>query len=74
MAGVLPAERRRWPVGSNYAEISEKIQKAGRKLLSEGKVERIIGFGRGEFTGEITPIFVTEPERAKELLFTPNAI
>lgn len=59
-------------MGSNCAEISEKIQKAGRKLLSEGKVERIIGFGRGEFTGEITPIFVTEPERAKELLFTPE--
>jgi len=59
-------------VGNNYSEISKKIQETGRKLLSEGKVERIIGFGRGEFTGQITPIFVTESERAEELLFTPE--
>ncbi len=57
---------------NKYLEISKKIQEESRKLLSEGKVERIIGFGRGEFTKEITPIFVSDPDRADELLFTPE--
>lgn len=57
---------------TNYSEISKKIQEISRQLLEEGRVDRVIGFERGEFTGEMTPVLITDPEEAENLLFNPE--
>jgi formate dehydrogenase (coenzyme F420) beta subunit len=56
-------------VKNSYEKMTEDIQKIAAEILREEKVARVIGYGKEEYTGEISPIFITRPEESKELLF-----
>ena len=58
---------------NKFEEITAEIQKIAEKLLKEEKVEKIIGFGKGLFTDEITPIFVSRLKDVDRLIFSPKA-
>jgi len=60
-------------VEAYYKEITDEIQKIAYKLLDEGKVDKIIGFGKGEFTDEVTPVFIVNKENVDKLLFSEKA-
>jgi len=57
---------------SNYDSISQEISEIAKKLLKESKVDKVIGFGLGRFTKEITPIFIKKAEDADRLIFNKN--
>ena len=58
---------------NKFKEITTEIQEIAEKLLKEKEVEKIIGFGKGLFTDEITPIFVSRLKDVERLIFSPNA-
>jgi len=58
---------------SNYEKVTEEIQEIASKLLKEDEVDKIIGFGKGLFSKEVTPIFVSREEDVNRLLFSPEA-
>lgn len=58
---------------NRYEKITEDIQEIAKKLLENKEVEKVIGFGKGMFTDEVTPIFVSRLEDVKRLIFSPEA-
>ena len=61
------------PQLKKYEKITEEIVEIAEKLLKENKVEKVIGFGIGIFTEEVTPIFISKPEDADRLVFNSKA-
>ena len=51
------------------ATATEQLQRAGADLLSEGKLDLVIGYGRDEASQFSSPVFVRKPEEADRLVF-----
>ncbi len=49
--------------------ITEKIRAAAKELLEKGEVETVIGWERGTFWYNSTPVFISKPEQADRLVF-----
>lgn len=61
------------PQLKKYKKITDEIIEIAKRLLEEKEVEKVIGFGIGEFTQEVTPIFISSPEQADRLVFNSKA-
>lgn len=48
-----------------------ELQKAAKELLEKGDANVVIGYGAGSRPNAATPVFITDPARAGELVFTP---
>jgi hypothetical protein len=59
---------------SCYAAATEAIRAEATKLLSEGAVTAVIGYLPGRRKGSAVPAIVTDPDQAKELIFTPACV
>lgn len=57
----------------NYDQITEEIREIAKKLLEEKTVDKVIGFGLGTINHEMTPLFISNPEDAKRLVFNKNS-
>ncbi len=51
----------------------DEIREIARKLMEEETVERVIGYGKADFTEEMTPVFITSPEEVEKLLFNEKS-
>ncbi len=58
---------------SSYEKVTDEIRSIAEKLLKEEEVEKIIGFGKGLFSDEVTPIFVSRLKDVDRLIFSPQA-
>ncbi len=52
----------------------EDLRKEAERVLAEGIVRYVIGFGRGTNGALTIPLFITEPERARELVWNPLCV
>jgi formate dehydrogenase subunit beta len=52
--------------------VEKEIRKVARALLREGKVDLVIGYGRGTLPLRSTPCFITDEGGADELIWDPN--
>ena len=52
--------------------MEQEIRKAARDLLREGKVDLVIGHGRGTLPLRSTPCFITDEGGADELIWDPS--
>lgn len=57
-----------------YASATEAIRAEAARLLAEGKVAAVIGYLPGRRKGSAIPGIVTDPDRAKELVFSPSCV
>jgi formate dehydrogenase subunit beta len=57
-----------------YASATEAIRKEAERLLIEGKVAAVIGYLPGRRKGSAVPGIVTDPDKAKELIFAPACV
>jgi ferredoxin len=57
-----------------YAAATDAIRAEATKLLSEGAVTAVIGYLPGRRKGSAVPAIVTDPEKAKALIFTPACV
>ncbi len=57
-----------------YAATTEAIRTEAAKLLTEGKVAAVVGYIPGRRKGTAIPGIVTDPEQAKDLLFSPACV
>ncbi|MGI5832342.1 MAG: 4Fe-4S dicluster domain-containing protein [Thermoguttaceae bacterium] len=48
-----------------------QLREAAAKLLREGKVKVVIGYGQTK-TGRVTPVFITRPEDAEQLVWNSD--
>jgi ferredoxin len=53
-------------------EKTEKIREAAKKLLSEGKVDLVMGWKKASVPLSCAPVFARTPEEADELIFDGN--
>ena len=51
---------------------TERIQEAARRLLSENRVDAVIGFRKGTVPFMNEPVFVKSPDRVKQLFWDSN--
>lgn len=49
--------------------ITEKLRDTCRRLLTEGTVDVVIGYGQPKEDGPVHPVFITKPEDADQLVF-----
>ena len=49
--------------------VQEQIRSISRELLSEGKVDLVIGYGAGTLPGTTAPVFITNPDDADRLVW-----
>lgn len=54
--------------------IQDKLRERARALLESGEVGYIIGWGKGRFENQTTPLFISDPARADELVFNEYCI
>lgn len=59
---------------SCYTAATDAIRKEAARLLAEQKVAAVIGYLPGRRKGSAAPAIVTDPEKAKELVFTPACV
>ncbi len=59
---------------SCYATASDAIRKEAKRLLTEGSVAAVIGYKSGRRAGSAQPAIVTDPDKAKELIFSPACV
>lgn len=59
---------------TGYAAVTDAIRKEAERLLSEGAVAAVIGYLPGRRKGSAVPGIVTDPEKAKELIFSPACV
>ena len=48
-----------------------QLREAAAKLLREGKVKVVIGYGQTK-TGRVTPVFITRPEDTEQLVWNSD--
>ena len=48
--------------------IEESIRNRSRQLLESGEVAEVIAWGNGRFKNQTTPLFITDPDRASEIV------
>lgn len=56
------------------SDITAKLQETAKKLLEDGTVGYIIGWGATRFDDRTTPVFITNPEDAKNLVWNKYCI
>ena len=49
--------------------MTEKIRKIAKEALLNNKVQMVIGWEKGDFSFESTPVFITEVEKVDSLIF-----
>lgn len=54
---------------NNYKKLTEEIRGFAFELLKDGKVDRVIGYGKEEYSGEVTPLFISAPDESNQLIF-----
>lgn len=57
---------------ANNEQIIKKIREISTSLLDEDRVDKVIGYGTGDFSDEITPVFITDSSRTSKLIFNEN--
>ncbi|MGB8952384.1 MAG: 4Fe-4S dicluster domain-containing protein [Candidatus Aminicenantales bacterium] len=50
----------------------ENLREEAKKLLKEGKVKYIIGYGQGTDGWKANPVFITKPEDVEKLVWNPT--
>jgi len=55
----------------NNAETQQKIRDEAKRLLESGEVYLVIGFEEGSTRARCTPAFITKPEDADKLVWSP---
>ena len=59
---------------SHCAAATSAIRIEAAKLLSEGTVTAVVGYKEGRRQGHTLPAIVTDPARARELIFSPACV
>jgi len=54
--------------------MSQSLQDKARELLEKKEVDQVIGYGPGTRDGRARPVFITSPEEASELIWTPACV
>ncbi|MHC4173647.1 MAG: 4Fe-4S dicluster domain-containing protein [Planctomycetota bacterium] len=49
--------------------VQEEVRKTAKQLLADGKVDLVIGFVKGALPMRATPVFITEPDAAEQLVW-----
>ena len=49
--------------------MTDKIREIAKEALLSNKVQMVIGWEKGDFSFESTPVFITEAEKADSLVF-----
>lgn len=57
-----------------YAAITDAIRSEAAKLLAEGTVSAVIGYGAGRRAGTALPLIVSDPAAADTLVFSPGCV
>jgi len=57
-----------------YATVTDAIRAEAKKLLDAGAVAAVVGYMPGRRKGSAAPAIVTDPEKAKELVFSPACV
>jgi ferredoxin len=58
---------------NNYKQMTKEIRNITTRLLDEGEVEKVIGYGKAEYTGETTPLFISQKKDAAKLIFNSES-
>ena len=54
--------------------IEEKLRKRAGELLESGEVIEVIAWGKGRFSNQTTPLFVTDANRANDIVFNDYCV
>ncbi len=54
--------------------MEEELRKEARRLLAEGEVAVVIGYGWNSRKTRVTPVFITNPDDADKLVFNPLCV
>jgi len=55
----------------SFNSLIEELRNVAQELLREGQVDMFIGFGPGTLTTRTTPLFISEPDAAAKLTWSP---
>ncbi|MDR2108085.1 MAG: 4Fe-4S dicluster domain-containing protein [Coriobacteriales bacterium] len=55
-------------------DIEEKLRERARQLLESEEVTEVIAWGAGRFVNQTTPLFISEPAQADEIVFNDYCI
>ena len=58
-------------LNSTVSTATEEVQARARALLEGGEVSLVIGYGEGNHPERTTPVFITKPEDAAQLVLNP---
>ncbi len=58
-------------MNQSFNSLTEELRSVAQELLREGKVNMFIGFGQGTLTARTTPLFISKPDAAAALTWSP---